>query len=290
MDIVIEDVKNHLERYKAFLPPNHLHLISQTTGEHIGIGVRTSSVPIGYMVVRIDSKQSQATIIALEVEKGYSGRGIEEVLLQTLERTLKEKSYRYLTYDTVVQEGEKPVRAFLPQSEGWEEGRFLSTIFIGSIQSLRGSRWLNEVRMPKNFQMAAWDSLTDMEMTAVQEGCDEWYPEKLSPWVEGHDINPQLSLVLKYKGEVIGWLMVKRAARNMVLFQSLFVREEFSRLGRGGLLLSEGLRAALANRAMEYAMFVVEHENTAMLQLINKHFSPYVIRRKYLVSFRKCLF
>ncbi len=40
---------------------------------------------------------------------------------------------------------------------------------------------------------------------------------------------------------------------------------------------------------MEYGMFVVEKENNEMLHFTNRHFAPYIIRRKSLFSFRKVL-
>lgn len=289
MKFTLDDIRNDLELYGRLMRPEHVYLVSQTKGEHIGIGVRESSTPIAYMVVRISREQSQASIIALEVEKSYSGYGLETILLQFLEGKLKEKNYHYLTYDIVVQESESAAREFLQPEDGWDSGQVLSTVYIADMGELKSAKWMNTIRAPLHFRTFSWAELTEANLTSIQEGRNRWYPEKFSPWQEGYDIDHQLSVALQYKGEIIGWLMVKRAASNMALFKSLFVREEFTRLGRAGVVLVEGLKKVLENQEIRYAMFVVEKDNAAMLQMVRKHFTPYIIRRKKLISFRKSI-
>ena len=51
MKFTLDDIRNDLELYGRLMRPEHVYLVSQTQGEHIGIGVRESSTPIAYMVV-----------------------------------------------------------------------------------------------------------------------------------------------------------------------------------------------------------------------------------------------
>lgn len=287
MDIIIDNIVNDWGKYKSFIQENHLHLL--TKEDHFGIGISTLSDAIAYTVVRVSPEHSQATIIALLVEQRYRGIGIERILLTTVERKLKEKNYRFLTYDCVVQEGEKPEREFLQQSEGWGEGRALSTVFIASIYECMNAKWMGVVKIPNHFQIFTWDTLTETEKIYIQEGKDSWYPAKLSPWHEEHLVDRHLSIGVRYKGEVVGWSLVQRAAKNMVLFKSLFVRDQYSKLGRGALVLAESIKVVSTVNEIQFGMFVVENDNKEMLDLTKRHLLPYVIRKKHLVSFRKSL-
>lgn len=289
MEIVLENAALHLDTYKFMMTPNHVHLITEEGSNHFAMGVRTHEAAIGYVLVRTLAAISRANIIELKIEQKFARSGLEEMLLRTVERTLRAKNYHTLTFDCVFQEGDTARKEFLQPSEGWDEGELLSYVWIADFQAISRAEWIKKQRIPKGFELFSWDELSESERQDIVAGCDQWYPEKLSPLKEKHLMNSSLSVGLRYGGSVIGWMIMQRAAKNMVLFKSQFIREEYRRLGRGILLIAEAIRRASEIEGMAYGMFVVEKDNADMLRLANRHFAPFVIRRKSFFSFQKQL-
>ena len=289
MNIVLENAARSLDKYKVIMPPNHVHLITQENSDYFAFGAGTDATAVGYILVRTVPKESMANVIALEIDQKLAGSGLEEVLLGTVEKKLREKNYHTLTFDCIFQENEPVSKAFLSRDEGWGEGELLSHILTSKLQGISREAWVTKHRLPKGFEFFSWDELTTGEKEYIETGCDQWYPSKLSPLQEAHMMNAQLSVGLRYQGSVVGWMIVQRTAKNMVLFKTQFIRDEFRSLGRGVFLIAEGIRRTSRVEGMDYGMFVVEKENNDMLHFTNRHFAPYIIRRKSLFSFRKVL-
>ncbi|GED70875.1 hypothetical protein BRE01_45770 [Brevibacillus reuszeri] len=289
MNINLENAARSLDKYRAMMSPNHVHLITQENSDYFAFGAGTNATAVGYILVRTIPKESMSNVIALEIDQKLAGIGLEEVLLDAVEKKLREKNYHTLTFDCIFQENEPVSKAFLSPQEGWGKGELLSHIYTGNLQGISRAPWVTKQRLPKGFEFFSWDELTTGEREYIATGGDQWYPSKLSPLQEAHLMNAQLSVGLRYQGSIVGWKIVQRTARNMVLFKTQFIRDEYRSLGRGVLLIAEGIRKTIRVEGMEYGMFVVEKENNDMLQFTNRHFAPYIIRRKSLFSFRKVL-
>ncbi|GIO05556.1 hypothetical protein J31TS6_15840 [Brevibacillus reuszeri] len=289
MEIVLENAALHLEKYKLMMTPNHMHLITREVSNHFALGVSAGGAAIGYVLVRTRAEISRANIIELKIEQKFAGNGHEKILLHTVENKLREKNYHTLTFDCVFHEGETATKEFLQPGEGWSDGELLSHIWIADLQGISRDEWIKKKRIPKGFELFSWDELSVSEGQDIEAGCEQWYPEKLSPLQEEQQMNATLSVGLRYGGNVIGWMIVQRAARNMVFFKTQFIRDEFRKLGRGMLLIAEAIRRTSKIEGMAYGMFVMDKDNADMVRLANKHFAPYVIRRKMFYSFQKAL-
>ncbi|WP_289136989.1 hypothetical protein [uncultured Brevibacillus sp.] len=106
-------------------PPNHARLITQENSDYFAFGADTDVTAVGYILVRTVPKESMANVIALEIDQKLVGSGLEEVLLGSVEKKLRNKNYRTFTFDCIFQENE-PSRhnLFVMSSEAWEEAFF----------------------------------------------------------------------------------------------------------------------------------------------------------------------
>jgi len=289
MEIALENVALHLEKYKLMMTPNHNHLITREMSNHFALGVSAGGSAIGFVLVRTRATISQANIIELKIEQKFAGSGLEKILLRTVENKLREKNYHTLTFDCAFHEGETATKEFLQPGEGWDERELISYIWITDLQGISRAEWVGKQRIPKDFELFSWDELSVSERQDIEAGYGQWYPENLSPLQEEHQMNASLSVGLRYRGNVIGWMIVQRAAKNMVLFKTQFIREDYRKLGRGMLLIAEAIRRTSKIEGMAYGMFVMDKDNADMIRLANKHFAPYVIHRKMFYSFQKAL-
>ena len=102
-----------------------------------------------------------------------------------------------------------------------------------------------------------------------------WIANSLQPW--RHDqlgFDPVSSVGLRYRGEVVGWVINHQIDPRTVRFTCSFMRKDLSRRARIVPLYSEALRR-LSETACEVCTLVTPTVYPGMLEFIRRHCSPY---------------
>ncbi|HSL82456.1 MAG TPA: GNAT family N-acetyltransferase, partial [Thermoanaerobaculia bacterium] len=118
--------------------------------------------------------------------------------------------------------------------------------------------------LPKEAELFTWDELTEAEREWIldRQREDRWYPEVLTPFQEEPRLEPTVSVGLRWRGEVAGWMICHRVAFDTLQYSAFFVREDLRGKGLGAALLRDAVRRRLADPDIRHAIFAVDAANT----------------------------
>ena len=128
------------------------------------------------------------------------------------------------------------------------------------------------------FAIVSWTDVLPDEHRRIRESHERaaWIRPGLEPWVhDAHGFEPVSSVGLRYRGEVVGWVINHRMDERTVRFTCSFMRGDLSRRARILPLYSEAIRR-LAGVRCELCTMVTPTRYPEMIAFIRRHCQPYV--------------
>jgi GNAT superfamily N-acetyltransferase len=101
-------------------------------------------------------------------------------------------------------------------------------------------------------------------------------------------LEPTISIGLRWRGEVVGWMICHRVAFDTLQYSAFFVREDLRRRGLGWALVHEAVRRRLADPDLRYTIFAVDARNRRMRAFADQ-LRPYLLGTSELRVSRKRL-
>ena len=256
----------------------------------LAIGAIVEKTPVGLLLAQIGS-DNKAEIISIFTQKDFRQQGIATNLidycLKTLTdykcqevKTFYEKNHTYSAWiESILNK-----LSFLPPKP-------YSLVCRCHGPKLRKAPWLQKSLLPAAFEIFLWSELTEVEKEQLQSSNAKspWYPNILTPFREISIIEPLNSLGLRYKNEVVGWMINHRIAVDTIRYTSIFVREDLQKFGLAIPLMSEAIRRHLYNSHfwIDRAIFLVPYEMASMIRFVHKHMMPYVDHVNEILEARK---
>ncbi|MBD2693547.1 TIGR03032 family protein [Anabaena catenula] len=227
-------------------------------GELTGLSASLDGAIVGFAISERLNPQ-QAEIISLFVLPEYRNQGIGTKLLAYLERELAQQgcveiilSYSTSTLTNVALEP-------LLQKLHWQPPQINLVLGKTATEKIAQAPWLNKYPLPPAFEVFPW----------LDAGLS------LPPNVEAHRLEPLNSLGLRYRGEVIGWVLTHRVAPDTIRYTTISIAEAFEKRGRGVSLLAEAIHRQV-NSGVPYLTGSVSYRYPRLLQFVERHLTPYL--------------
>jgi len=239
------------------------------------LGAHFLGQPVGVAVLHL--KRDTAGLTDFYVMPDYRGAGIGSALLAAVEEEARRSNVGTLHTLYRATEHTPPFERLLA-AQGWETPRLQSKVFWTSC-SAGYDEWSQRYRFRPPYEPVSWAAITPAERQAIaRRGENGWYPPTLDPFQRpDEDWDPETSLSLRYKGEVVGWLLTLREAPDQIRVEILFVDPPLQRLGRGILLICEMIRrycndGDYAGGCNEHCYWRVSPENEGMIRWSQRSF------------------
>jgi predicted GNAT family acetyltransferase len=264
---------------KLTYPTFRKHLRTLNSNNSIvAIGGNFGVQPVGLILANIPTDRKSAEILSWFVIPEHRGRGLGKTLLTTMEKELNQQgcSQASLVY---VSNATTPSLEHILKQCNWSTPKLRMLVCSSSRDCIKDAPWLKlENALPSSYTIFPWVKLTVKERKIIQkkQAVSPWYPEILCPFQEEDNIEPVSSLGLRYKGEVVGWIINHRVAKDTVRYTKLFVRQELQKLGRAIPLLAKSIRLQLENMEVMKGVFTVIESNTTMVDFVYRRFTPYL--------------
>jgi GNAT superfamily N-acetyltransferase len=250
-----------------------LERLDQGSKAPLAVGACDDEGPVGLALV--DFAEDYAELLSVFVVPDRRRRGIATRLLATVEKEIgiSCKSLR------VSYEGGN---AFVEAVEGLLAGRGFtapqrrSLVCRCSGTRIRQAPWLKKDLLPAAFSTFSWTELDPDEVQALR-GAD-WYPPLLSPFKEEENVEGLNSLGLRYKGDIVGWQINHRIARDTIRYTTMFVRQDLQAFGLAIPLMIESIRRHLFSGQLwiDKATFVVPEQMQGMVNFVERRMRPYI--------------
>ncbi len=145
--------------------------------------------------------------------------------------------------------------------------------------------------LPEEAEIFTWEELTQAERDGIlaRQREDPWYPEILTPFQEEPRLEPTVSVGLRWRGEVAGWMICHRVAFDTLQYSAFFVRRDLRARGLGRALLREAVRRRVADPDVRHAILAVDARNRRLRAWVEGRFRPYLAGTSELRVSRKGL-
>ena len=255
--------------FPAFRP---LLLRAAPESDVVAVGAWRRGIPIGLGLGRIlPGEASEA--LSIFVAAGYRRADIATKLLTRLQQLLAERGCKSCELVYMTEGASTVALERLLEKCGWPPSQLRMMVFKFD-RTIMQARWIHACKLPPAFEVFFWTDLTSAERLALCRSQEEqkWIPEYLVPFQYERDMDASNSLGLRWRGDVVGWVITHRIAVDTVRYTSLFVRQDLQRAGRGILLLAESIRIQARELGLDsFGICSVRPNNKAMLTFLQRH-------------------
>lgn len=229
--------------------------------------------PAGAAVVAMGSS---ADLLDLYVLPAYRRAGLAAQLLTTIETTLHQNAIPEIQARYRQDEHAEGWMRLLAKV-GWNPPIRTSTVFWTSRTS-RGAQWVARYQFRPPYEVFTWSELSAEESEQIaKRGEEGWYPPYYSPFNRPLSAwDPETSVGLRYRGEVVGWVLGVREAPDRLYVEVMFVDPPLQQLGRGFMLVGESTRRYYSGCG-NYAYWRVHPDNEAMLRWSRRAFGEHLV-------------
>jgi len=246
----------------------------------VAIGANEQGKPVGLALAELLKGGETAELLSVYTHAAYRRRGIATAMLGLLEEWLAQRGCRGLR--AIFERGRPMTNAIQGLLRKCQFPSVRKRALIGrcSKAGIEKAPWLDKYLLPSAFDLFLWKDLSEEEKGALKERqkIESWFPEQLNPFQDEAFVEPLNSLGLRYKGEIVGWMITHRTARDTIRYTAVFIREDLQGFGLAIPLLIESIKRQVGSDKdpVEKATFIVFTEMQGMVQFVRRYMAPYI--------------
>jgi len=213
--------------------------LASLSGELLAVSAMAGGTMVGLAIAERSAQHpAQAAVCSLMVAPEWRRQGIGARLLRHLERFVVQQGAQALAlrYHTSAARP-SPVEPLLAHL-GWPAPRTDFVLLQSSAERLAGTGWNTRFPIAAPYALFAWADATAADLAAALSlGAP---PELLPPPPHAAGLEPAVSLGLRWRGALVGWLIAHRVDARTVRYSSLYVAPAHRSRARGPALAAEG--------------------------------------------------
>ncbi|MFD2331050.1 GNAT family N-acetyltransferase [Cohnella sp. GCM10020058] len=258
--------------YTGLIPPELSHVLQQRLpASFLALGARRGAEPVGMAIAERREASDTAGLLALTVREPERRQGVGRTLFGEIETALKQTGTRAIGAEYLGGTDPATAEAAFLKACGFDEPLPGIHIWGGSTGLHPEMPWVHRLRLPDEFTFSPFRTLTTQEYEEVWQGEGVWYTPDYSPFADEKLIDKERSLLLRYGGAVVGWMIFEPFDTRTLLFKTMFVHPRHQRMGRGIALAAEACRRLVRDPAFSEWLLFVEGRNTDMVRFLNRH-------------------
>jgi GNAT superfamily N-acetyltransferase len=255
----------------------------------VALGIELQGIPVGLVFAKVMNSEAEkvAEICSLFVIPEYRQRGIGTALLQSLENELIHRGCEKVSLGYL----DNPNQVFVEQmflSCHWESPAKTALICYGNSKEIQNASLLKNfdklsAKLPAEFSLFAWSSLTETDTKAIKAKI-KTNPliKHYNPFIESQKLESLNSLGLRYKNEVVGWMITHRITPDTIRYTQMFVDPAFQPLSRSLIMLATAINIQVqAIPEIPEATFRVDVDNTPMVNFVERHLLTHLDQLRY---------
>lgn len=246
-------------------------------------------IPVGLILGSFFPATRITQVHSIYVAEKSRNQHIATNLFAHFEQLVSDKGCQILTHQYPLENALTPILEHIFSLQKWENKLF--SIHCHFDQSFSAPWMKKRFVFPDGFEEFLWSSLTNEERQKLlwqeQQGV---FPTELSPFRDEEHFEPLNSLGLRYKGEVIGWMVTHRIKPDTIKYSALYIQKDLESLGVAVHLLRDSINRNI-HSSIPYATLDVNIEQSSprWLAFIDKNIVPYTTSTTHTKQAWKCL-
>lgn len=226
----------------SFLLQN-IHPLNLPEGRVFGLEVLNNGSQIGLLLGSYIPILEEGEIISIFLQPEYRNRGIGTRLFKEAEQFLLLQGCKSIT---ICYKKEKEYTVYLEKilaQLNWSFPKPHTTNLHFIVKEFHPA-WHRKYNLPENLEIISWFKMTEKEKEfLIRMDLNDVIPATVSPFHKNPEsIEPINSLILRYQGTLVGWIVSNRITQDTIQYSSLFFFPEWRNKGWFIFLLSESIR------------------------------------------------
>jgi len=230
--------------------------------------------PAGLVMAEPDPQPGEIRLCSLFVDAPFRRYGLGGRLMAALEERLRSRAVKTIT--AIYMTG-TPFIDFMEhifRQQGWAPPVPRMRVLRTDQSRIRSAPWFRDDPLPPGVELFPWVQLSPADRQALLTPTSRWWPDDLSPFTHELESDPEVSMGLRYRGQVAGWALTHRMEKDLVRFSSVYVRPDLQALGLM-LPLIIACSRQMQDAGLERAMWTVPFHHPRMLAFMDQWFKPY---------------
>lgn len=247
--------------------------------QSVGVVAMLGRQAVGLSLAAIpENTPAQAEMLSLFVYPDLRGHGLATELLADTEAALAAKGVDRV--DGTYMTGKESIVALerVLAKRGWDPPVLRTVTVRFTPEEARTTPWYGRNLVPRGAEIVPWRTVTTEEKKRLFDANakDPWIAEGLEPWAhEKLGYEPESSLAMRLRGELVGWVINHRVSADTVRFTLSFMRPDLAR--RAAILALYTASIEKVDQAgYSYCMFITPVKYEAMVDFIMKRCKPWI--------------
>jgi GNAT superfamily N-acetyltransferase len=247
--------------------------------EPVILVARGAERQIGMVIAELPARPEDGApeLLSVFVAAEHRREGMGTALVAAMEDAIRARGAKSL--EAVYMTGKPSIAAMerIFEKRGWEAPAIRTLTVKFTMPEALAAPWYGRMGIPSGATIFSWCDLSVEEREQLRESDRRapWIPKGLQPW--RHDqigFDPVSSVGLRYRGEIVGWVINHRIDPQTVRFTCSFMRKDLSRRARIVPLYSEAV-TRLSKTNCAFCTFITPTTYPGMLEFIRRHCAPY---------------
>lgn len=240
----------------------------------------------GMVVVEIsdgeDDEPVAAHLLSLVVAPAHRRQGLGHALLATAEEMAREAGAGELYGSYRTSWDSQPAVEALIEDRDWGTPETRMIIARGETDRARRLIEAKGADLPEEAEIVPLKELSYEELESVLDapqtnpGAIGSMPMEQPDADDAPKLEPKVSVALRWKGRVAGFLVCHRLSTDTLQYSSFFVRSDLRQRGLGWALVREAVRRRLEDPSLRHAILTVDARNKRVRSLVEEHLGDYL--------------
>lgn len=246
-------------------------------GATVAIGAMAGDRAIGLVLAELVPAQRSANLLSIFVDPSHRCRGIGTALLTRLEQELQQQGCPELQLVYVTGKPSTAALERLLQRCHYPSPQPRMIVCKSTTERIAAAPWMQKYYLPPAFQIVPWVDITPSERYTIQQQQDEhaWIPADLVPFQLEDNFEPINSLALRYRQQVVGWVITHRLDANTIRYTCSFVRDDLQRMGRIIPMYVTAIQRQ-EQAGIRNGIWTVPRRHTAMFNFVQQRMAAYM--------------
>lgn len=243
----------------------------------VAIGASSLCQPVGLAMAEISPDGTIAEVLSIFVTPQHRCAGIGTDLLTRLETELSLIGCTKAGLVYITGKPTTPALERLLQKCNWTPPQPRTLVCKTTIERIMDAPWMNRSSLPSSFTIFPWTDLTEDDRLSIQkrQAQEPWIPQNLIPFRHEENLEPLNSVGLRYKGEVVGWVITHRLDPGTIRYTCSFVRLDLQKMGRIIPLYVEAIKRQYQANILK-GIWTVPFFHTAMINFVKRRMADYM--------------
>lgn len=274
---------SNVEAYKHCLKEEFL----ENCQDIIAFGARLSKIACGAIFTQIKGSE-ECFIKSFFVLPLFRRRGAGTALLKALKEKIQQLGIKKVTVQAITSKENIDLLNDFLTKRGFLEAEILTEVYTFDPKKIvENSSFVRRIsstpsKWPKNVAIRPQNQVNEFLLKELKKRENIDYPSVLSPFANEFDLIDECTQFAIFNGkEIVGWITGLKAPGNMILYRSLFAREDFRKSALGYFLFNEAIRIHVNKHIDKKFLFAVDVNNTRTQRFFASYFKDLYESKKF---------